>query len=144
MSNRKYPKRPWVSAHAIIFDKSRKKILLTKRAAPPKAHFWFPPGGAIDVGETVIEGLDREIQEETNITAQNLHFIDYIDGITQDSEGKIIYHFVVFMFQAEYLEGKVKAMDDALDAKWVSIDKIFSKEIPVPEELVFILREMKL
>ncbi len=141
MSNRKYPKRPWVSAHAIIFDRER-KILLTKRAAPPKANFWFPPGGAIDLGETVEEGVMREIMEETDIRVNNLRFINYIDGITRDVKGKVIYHFVVFMYVADYLKGTAKAKDDALDVKWVSIEKIQSESIPVPRELISILNKI--
>ncbi|MFX0122355.1 MAG: NUDIX hydrolase [Candidatus Hodarchaeota archaeon] len=143
MSNRKYPKRPWVSAHGIIFNQQRTKILLTKRAAPPKALFWFPPGGAIDLGETVEEGLKREILEETDIIVENLQFIDYIDGITHDENNKIKYHFVVFMFEAEYSKGTIKARDDALDVKWVSIEEIMSEAIPVPTELISVLIKTK-
>lgn len=142
MSNRKYPQRPWVSAHGIIFNQQRTKILLTKRAAPPKALFWFPPGGAIDIGETVEEGLKREILEETDIIVENLQFINYINGITHDSDNKVEYHFVVFMFEAEYSKGTIKAKDDALDVKWVSLEEIMSEAIPVPTELISILRGM--
>ncbi len=143
MSNRKYPERPWVSAHAIIFDQHRKKILLTKRAAPPKALFWFPPGGAIDLGETVEEGVRREIEEETDIIVNNLRFVNYIDGITRNTENQVIYHFIVFMFVADYLKGTVKAKDDALDVKWVPVDDIMSEAILVPKELISTLEEVK-
>ncbi len=141
MSDRRYPKRPWVSAHAIILDQQKKKIHLTKRAAPPKQNFWFPPGGAIDLGETVEEGVRREIKEETDIIVNNLRFIKHIDGITHDTEGKVIYHFVVLMYEADYLKGIAKAKDDALEVKWVSADEIVSDAIPVPKELILILKE---
>ncbi|UCE13492.1 MAG: NUDIX domain-containing protein [Candidatus Heimdallarchaeota archaeon] len=141
MTTRKYPKRPWVSAHAIIFDQHR-RILLVKRAAPPKQNFWFPPGGAIDVGETVKSGLEREILEETNVTVKNMNFVDYIDGITQDTEGQILYHFVVFMFVADYLEGTIKAKDDALEVRWVSLEEIMTNALPVPKELITILERL--
>ncbi|MFW9905318.1 MAG: NUDIX hydrolase [Candidatus Thorarchaeota archaeon] len=143
MSGRKYPQRPWVSAHGIIFDEKSEKILLTKRAAPPKALYWFPPGGAIDLGETVEDGLKREIYEETDISVKNLQFIDYIDGITRDSNNNVEFHFVVFMFEAEYVSGTIKAKDDALEVKWVSFEEILSEAIPVPTELISILKRMK-
>ncbi len=141
MNNRRFPKRPWVSAHAIIFD-PKKRFLLTKRAAPPKQNYWFPPGGAIDVGETVEEGLIREIKEETDILVNNLQFVDFIDGISRNAEGKVIYHFVVFMFTANYLEGTIKAKDDALEVKWVSIQDVISEKILVPKELTSILKKI--
>ncbi|MFX0211289.1 MAG: NUDIX hydrolase [Candidatus Hodarchaeota archaeon] len=141
MSSRRFPKRPWISAHAIIFD-PKKRVLLTKRAAPPKQNHWFPPGGAIDVGETVEEGLKREIKEETDITVNNLRFVDFIDGITRNAEGEVVYHFVVFMYTANYLEGIIEAKDDALEVKWVSIQDVVSKKILVPEELTSILKKI--
>jgi ADP-ribose pyrophosphatase YjhB (NUDIX family) len=143
MNDRKYPKRPWVSAHAIIFDREKKKILLTKRAAPPKQNFWFPPGGAIDLGETVQEGVKREIKEETDIYVNNLRFVDFIDGITRDAEGRVILHFVVFMYEADYLKRTIKAQDDALDVKWVSFEEILSETIPVPTELKSIVKKIR-
>ena len=91
MSNRKYPRRPWVSAHGIIFDKKREKILLTKRAAPPKALFWFPPGGAIDLGETVKEGLRRVVNAKhgTGFYARSKDIIvSGKTGTAQNPQGK--------------------------------------------------------
>jgi 8-oxo-dGTP diphosphatase len=142
MTSRKYPSRPWVSAHALIFNKEN-KILLTKRAAPPKANYWFPPGGAIDLGETVEMGLRREIREETNIIVSNLNFLDYIDGITNDAGNKILYHYVVFIFTADYLEGEVHANDDALDAQWFSSSDIINEKIPIPDELIRLIKRIK-
>ncbi len=138
MTNREYPSRPWVSAHAVIFNK-KKLILLTKRAAPPKANYWFPPGGAIDLGETVVAGLEREIKEETNIIVSNLKFLDYLDGITPDTKKRILYHYVVFIFTANHLEGEVQANDDALDAHWFSVSDIMTRKIDVPDELIRII-----
>ncbi|MHA2225956.1 MAG: NUDIX hydrolase [Candidatus Hodarchaeales archaeon] len=142
MSNRKYPIRPWVSAHAIIFNKDRKKILLTKRAAPPKQFYWFPPGGAINLGETVEDGVKREIMEETGVKIEKLQFIDYIDGITLDKNEKVEFHFVVFMFVGDYKEGVVEAKDDALEVQWMSIEEITSDVIQVPAELHRIFKKI--
>lgn len=140
MTSRKYPSRPWVSAHAVIFNK-KNRILLTKRAAPPKANYWFPPGGAIDLGETVESGLRREIREETNIIVSNLNFLDYIDGITHDADMKILYHYVVFIFTTNHLEGELHADDDALDAQWFSVSDIMTRKIDVPDELIRIIEK---
>jgi 8-oxo-dGTP pyrophosphatase MutT (NUDIX family) len=51
-----------------IFD-SENKLLLTRRASRmhifPKA--WVLPGGHIELGETLEEGVIREILEETGV-----------------------------------------------------------------------------
>lgn len=141
MNSRKYPSRPWVSAHAIIFNQ-KNEILLTKRATPPRRFFWSLPGGAIDLGETVEEGVTREIFEETSVQIKNLRFVDYVNAIHRDNNGKVLYHYVVLIYAADYLEGVVKADDDALDAKWFSSDDIIARDIQITEELVSIIKRM--
>jgi ADP-ribose pyrophosphatase len=141
LNSRKYPSRPWVSAHAIIFNQ-KNEILLTKRAAPPRRFFWSLPGGAIDLGETVEEGVTREIFEETSVQIKNLRFVDYVNAIHRDNNGKVLYHYVVLIYAADYLEGVVKADDDALDAKWFSSDDIIARDIQITEELVSIIKRM--
>ncbi len=141
MSDRKYPSRPWISTHGIIFDQNY-RVLLTKRAAPPKQNYWFPPGGVVDLGETVLEALKREILEETGISVKNLRFIDFLDAISHDESGKILYHFVVHFYIGEYLSGILQAADDALEAMWIPIDKIKNRSILVPDELIQLLNKI--
>jgi ADP-ribose pyrophosphatase len=141
LDSRKYPSRPWVSAHAIVFN-HKKEILLTKRAAPPRQFFWSLPGGAIDLGETVEEGVTREVLEETSIYITNLRYTDYIDAIHRDENGVVVYHYVVLIYTADYLGGTIKANDDALDAKWVSLDEIISGKISITEQLVDVIKRM--
>lgn len=50
----------------------RKKVLLTKRNAPnyPAWHNkWQLPGGGLEVGETIEEGVIRELWEELHVNA---------------------------------------------------------------------------
>ena len=38
---------------------------------------WTPPGGVIDPGESVREGLAREVREETGLVVQDFHGLAY-------------------------------------------------------------------
>ncbi len=52
---------------AIIYDESRAKVLLTRRTDNGQ---WCLPGGATDSGESVAEGCEREVFEETGLAVR--------------------------------------------------------------------------
>lgn len=51
-----------VSVAAAIFDDSGEKVLLIKRRDNGN---WEPPGGVLELTETIEDGLRREVREET-------------------------------------------------------------------------------
>ncbi len=74
-------------ASAIIFDSSRKKVLLTRRSDNGR---WCLPGGGMDPGESAEETCVREALEETGLqvrvtklvgiyTSPNI-MVEYADG----------------------------------------------------------------
>jgi ADP-ribose pyrophosphatase YjhB (NUDIX family) len=63
--NRRYPQRPVLGVGALIFN--RDKILLVERGKEPLKGFWSLPGGVLEIGETLEEGIIREVREETGL-----------------------------------------------------------------------------
>ena len=57
--------RDWVVGGALIL--SDEGVLLVQNRRRNGSHDWTPPGGVIDAGESVLEGLTREVQEETGL-----------------------------------------------------------------------------
>lgn len=57
--------RDWVVGGALIL--SDEGVLLVQNRRRNGSHDWTPPGGVIDEGETVLEGLTREVREETGL-----------------------------------------------------------------------------
>ncbi len=55
----------WTVAGAVI--EGPDGVLLVKNRRRNGRHDWSPPGGVIDEGETLIEGLGREVVEETGL-----------------------------------------------------------------------------
>ena len=65
MASREYPDNPRVGVGAVVLREGR--VLLVRRGAAPANGLWAIPGGALELGETLQEGAEREILEETGI-----------------------------------------------------------------------------
>lgn len=119
---RTYPERPWVGIGIVVHKDEN--ILLIKRAQPPYAGSWSLPGGAQDLGETVFEGAFREVLEETGIKTHDHRFIDIVDSIHHDKNGKVQYHYTLVEVSCLHQSGQPLAYDDAADARWVKYDDL--------------------
>lgn len=114
--------RDWVVGGAIL--ESSDGLLLVRNHRRGGAVDWSPPGGVIDEGETVVEGLAREVTEET--------------GLVVDEWGGLLYEVVAeapdlgWRMRAEIhhvvrYSGEVRVGDDpdgiVTDAGWVQADE---------------------
>jgi ADP-ribose pyrophosphatase len=94
------------------------RYLLIRRAADPDKGMWSVPGGLVEVGEKVKDAAAREALEETGLRVELVERLGVVDKIMRDEEGRVRYHFIIVQFLARIVEGEVKAMDDALEARW--------------------------
>ena len=122
MADREYPQRPIVGLGAAIL--SPQGIVLIKRGNPPRLGAWSLPGGAQDLGETVKEGIIREVKEETGLDVKVLEIIDVIDSINRDPDGQIKYHYTLVDACVIVTGGTLQASSDAMDAQWFSLAQI--------------------
>ncbi len=111
-----YPNRPLVGVGVVAVKDGR--VLLIRRAKPPREGRWSLPGGRQRLGETVREAARRELREETGIEAAVTALLDVVDSITRDEEDAIAYHYTLVDFLAEWRDGTVRAGGDAAEAVW--------------------------
>ena len=122
--SREYPIRPICGVGIVVFD--QQKVLLIRRGKPPRKGDWSIPGGKQQLGETLQEAAQREVQEETGIKIGPLKLIDVVDSIFKDSQERIQYHYSLIDWMGEYHSGILKAADDATDSKWFDLNKLQS------------------
>ena len=114
---RDYPDRPFVGVGGVVVQGER--VLLVRRGKPPRQGEWSIPGGMLELGEKLRDGVSREIEEETGMTVTPLEVLDVFDSITSDADGKTQYHYVLVDYLCRVTGGVLKARDDVSRAEWV-------------------------
>jgi 8-oxo-dGTP diphosphatase len=113
---REYPEAPIIGVGAVVIDGS--KVLLVRRGQEPLKGEWSLPGGALELGETLQQGVVREVLEETGLTVVP-------DGIVQDdNSGRIRYHYVLVDFLCHVAGGMLCGGSDAEEARWVEREEL--------------------
>ena len=139
MSKREYPDSPKVGVGAVVIRDGR--VLLIRRGIAPSQGLWAIPGGSLELGETLQEGAERELLEETGIRARAGDPIYAFDFFERDADGKVRFHFVIVDMKADYISGEPKGADDALEARWLNPDNIH--ELPVSQNTLKLLRAIR-
>lgn len=102
---------------ALIFD--RDKILLVERGKEPLQGYWSLPGGVLEAGETLEEGVVREVREETGLEVEALGVLEIFERIMRDSQGAPEYHYVLIDYICRVAGGSLAAADDVSRVLWV-------------------------
>jgi mutator protein MutT len=138
--SRKYPKHPIPGVASITVKDDH--ILLTVRGNEPSKGMWGLPGGVVEIGETRVEALIREVYEETNIIVEPIKLLTVFDSINRDKSENVRYHYILFEYLCKFVSGKIKPGDDAPEARWISIHDLDSIRI-MPSTRKFIDRTLK-
>jgi len=116
--SREFPERPLVGVGGVVIANGR--ALLIRRGGPPLEGQWSIPGGMLEVGETLLAGVRRELLEETGIEVSVGELIEVFERINLDADGKARYHFVVLDYLCEAVRGEARAGSDVIDVAWAT------------------------
>jgi 8-oxo-dGTP diphosphatase len=116
--NRRYPSRPVLGIGALIFRGDH--ILLVERGKEPLKGLWSLPGGALETGESLRDGIRREVLEETGLTVETVEVATIFERIMRDEQGQTEYHYVLIDYICEAASGEARAATDVSAVAWVS------------------------
>lgn len=117
VDDRRYPKRPLVGVGAIILRRDR--ILMAQRGKEPLKGWWSLPGGALETGERLADGVCREVLEETGLKVKPLGVLEIFERIMRDAQGNPEYHYVLIDYMCRIVGGTLAAGDDVCAVEWV-------------------------
>lgn len=126
---REYPDRPVVGVGGVVIEDGR--ALLIKRGTEPLLGQWSIPGGTLELGESLQDGVARELLEETGLEVQVLDMIEAFDRIFLDpaapnagDRSRPKYHYVIVDYLCERLAGEAKAGSDVTDIAYAREDEL--------------------
>jgi ADP-ribose pyrophosphatase YjhB (NUDIX family) len=127
--SREYPERPVVGVGGVIIENGR--ALLIRRGSEPLRGEWSIPGGTLELGESLQEGVARELREETGLDVRVLELIEVFDRIFPgDSPPQARakphprFHFVIVDYLCERISGEPRAGSDVTDVAFATEDEL--------------------
>ncbi len=112
-----------VGCSAVIFDKDREKILLTRREDNNQ---WCLPSGGMEPGESASETCIREVEEETGLQVR----IKRLIGVYTTPDKLIVYRdgnkiqLVALCFEAKIVGGELRLSSETTEYGYFSYQEI--------------------
>lgn len=101
-----------VSVAAVVVDDAGRALLVRRR---DNGH-WEPPGGVLEPDETIIEGLRREVAEETGL--------DVVVGDLTGVYKNMAHAIVALVFRCRVQGGSLRTNGEVSEFRWMSLDQV--------------------
>ena len=94
------------------------RVLLVRRGQEPLKGRWSLPGGLLELGESIQDGVIREVEEETGLTVEPVELVELLDRIHREND-RVRYHYVIADYLCRVIGGSLRASSDADEVRWV-------------------------
>jgi 8-oxo-dGTP diphosphatase len=101
-----------VSVAGVIVDEQHRALLIRRR---DNLH-WEPPGGVLELGETIEQGLRREVREETGLTVEPVALTGVYKNMTRG--------IIALVFRCRAVNGRLRTNAEVSDFCWAAADEV--------------------
>jgi 8-oxo-dGTP diphosphatase len=116
-----YP-RPAVTVDVVIVTREKpRRVLLIRRKHEPFTGRWALPGGFVEMNESLEAAAERELREETGVTAVRLEQLHTFGDPDRDPRSRTI--SVAYLAVVEEHQVTPHANDDAAEVGWHSLTR---------------------
>jgi len=114
-----------IGVGAVIEDEAG-RILLVKHRPEREGVWqgkWICPGGELELGETIEEGIRREVKEETQLEIELVKPLTPFDRIVQSNDSTSL-HVIYIDYLARVTGGELKTGSDIGEAIWMEKEQL--------------------
>ena len=104
----------------IVHDDESRVLILRRHGSEYGNGLWCLPGGKVDVGETVLEAVAKELLEETSLECKNAAFLFFQDSLPYAGSDL---HCINFYFRVE-TEGQIELNPESDAFAWIGRQQI--------------------
>ena len=97
-----------VSVAGVVIDDDGRALLIQRR----DNHRWEPPGGVLELGESIDDGLRREVREETGLNVEP----EMLTGVYKNMNRGII----ALVFRCRMTGGELGVSDETEAYRWAT------------------------
>lgn len=101
-----------VSVAAVVVDDHDRALLIRRR---DNGH-WEPPGGVLELDEDIIEGLRREVAEETGLQVEPSALTGVYKNMTRG--------IVALVFRCRHTGGRASTASETAEIRWATREEV--------------------
>lgn len=113
-----------------VFVRRGRDLAVVRKASEPAGIFWVPAGG-VGPGESLIEGAQREVYEETGLDVRVVRYLLRVRAVF--SVGERRRPWISHVLLADHLSGEPDPVDrkEVESSRWYSAEGFMAEVVPL-------------